>query len=108
MTAATGAAVTHYIVEWKESSDDKYEETVVQSDSLFLTNLEAGATYNIRVTAVTHRDNRSQGSQIATLNKVATGDTLAPKSPTSPTKTGGYRTVTSDGLPQRRTQITQR
>ena len=90
-TAASGAAVIGYDVEWKEAGDTKYEITTVTDNSILLTNLEAGATYNIRVRSFTHRDNRGAFS---TLNKVATGDVLAPKAPTSPTKTGGYRTAT--------------
>lgn len=90
-TAASGAAVIGYDVEWKEAGDTNYQITTVTDNSILLTNLEAGATYNIRVRSFTHRDNRGAFS---TLNKVATGDVLAPKAPTSGQKTGGYRTAT--------------
>lgn len=90
-TAASGAAVVGYEVEWKGSTDTKYSHATTTDNSYLLTNLRAGESYTIRVRSFTHRDNR--GAQL-TLTKAATGDTLAPKAPTGPTKSGGYRTAT--------------
>ena len=88
--ASVDAFVDHYIVEWRTGSGD-YLSQATRTSPLQITNLQDGASYNVRVKAV-----NGLGVQSLTRDATPTAatDTTAPSAPSSVSASGEFEQIT--------------
>ena len=88
--ASVDAFVDHYIVEWRTGTGD-YLSQATRTSPFQITNLQDGASYNVRVKAV-----NGLGVQSITRDATPTAatDATAPDVPTSVSAVGEYRQIT--------------
>ena len=88
--ASVDAFVDHYIVEWRTGSGD-YLSQATKTSPFQITNLQDGASYNVRVKAV-----NGLGVQSLTRDATPTAatDTTAPSAPSSVSASGEFEQIT--------------
>ena len=88
--AASNAFVSHYEVEWRQTSQSDYASLTTSGDSVEINPILDGINYTARVRAVSVVGNKGS---FASITFDAVGDTSAPSAPTSLSATSGPRLV---------------
>ena len=88
--AASNAFVSHYEVEWRQTSQSDYASLTTSGDSVEINPILDGINYTARVRAVSVVGNKGS---FASITFDAAADTSAPSAPTSLSATSGPRLV---------------
>jgi hypothetical protein len=89
-TAASNSFVSHYEVEWRQTSESDYSSLTTSDDSVEIGPILDGTDYTARIRAVSILGNRGS---FASISFNASGDSSAPSAPTSLSATAGPRLV---------------
>ncbi len=95
-TQAVNKFINHYEIQYKDVNESSYITTTVPSSesSVIITSLEVGTQYNIRVRAVTEKDQKS--SWVSSTPYTHGGDTIAPAAVGTVTPTAMIQAVSLD------------